>query len=88
MPIDKAMQSLAGKGRMGASPDIMPSASRDFAPMQGWSKLPGEVPPTMMAAPPEPAADAGAAPAGDAGSHAAPPGDAGAPARKPGKKQP
>jgi hypothetical protein len=85
MPIDKAMQSLAGKGRMGASPDIVPSASRDLAPLQGWSKMPGDVPPAMMAPPPEAAVDAGAAPAGDAGAHAT---DAGAPARKPTKKQP
>jgi hypothetical protein len=86
MPIDKAMMTIVGKGRTGASPDIMPSASRDLAPVQGWSKMPGEVPPGMMAPPPEAAVDAGA-PA------AAPPGDAGARApsgpvpRKP-KKQP
>jgi hypothetical protein len=88
MPIDRAMQSLVGKGRMGASPDIMPSASRDLAPLQGWSKLPGDVPPAMMAPPPEAAADAGAPPVGDAGTHGAPAGDGGAPARKPTKKQP
>ena len=35
MPIDKAMQTLATKGRMGASPDIMPSASKDIAPAPG-----------------------------------------------------
>jgi hypothetical protein len=51
MPIDKAMQHLAVKGRMGASPDIMPSASRDIAPLQGWTKLPGTVPPAMTAVP-------------------------------------
>jgi hypothetical protein len=50
MPIDHAMQQLAAKGRMGASPDIVPSASRDVAPLQGWTKLPSEVPPPMMAA--------------------------------------
>ena len=85
MPIDKAMMTIVGKGRTGASPDIMPSASRDLAPVQGWAKMPEEVPPAMMAPPPE-AVDAGA-PA------AAPPGDAGARApggpvpRKP-RKQP
>ena len=53
MPVDKAMQAIVARGRMGASPDIMPSASRDLAPMQGWSKMPVEVPPAMMAPPPE-----------------------------------
>jgi hypothetical protein len=69
MPVDKAMQAIVARGRMGASPDIMPSASRDLGPMQGWSKMPGEVPPAMTAPPPE-TVDAGA-PA------AAPPADAG-----------
>lgn len=85
MPIDKAMMTIVGKGRTGASPDIMPSASRDLAPVQGWNKMPEEVPPAMMAPPPI-AADAGApaaAPAGDAGARA--PG--GPVPRKP-KKQP
>jgi hypothetical protein len=88
MPVDKAMQTIVARGRMGASPDIMPSASRDLAPMQGWSKMPAEVPPTMMAPPPE-TVDAGAPAAvtpGDAGSRTMG-ADAGAP-RKPTKKQP
>jgi hypothetical protein len=87
MPIDKAMMTIVGKGRMGASPDIMPSASRDLAPVQGWNKMPGEVPPLMLAPPPE-AVDAGApaaAPLGDAGTRA--PGPGGLAPRKP-KKQP
>jgi hypothetical protein len=54
MPIDKAMQMLATKGRMNASPDIMPSASKDVAPLQGWSKMPSDVPPAMTAPPPPP----------------------------------
>jgi hypothetical protein len=87
MPLDKAMQTIVARGRMGASPDIMPSASRDLAPMQGWSKMPIEVPPPMMAPPPE-TVDAGAPAAapGDAGSRTMGL-DAGAP-RKPAKKQP
>src|SRR5271156_6015098 len=38
MPIDKAMQMLATRGRAGASPEIMPvaSATKDLAPLQGW----------------------------------------------------
>jgi hypothetical protein len=71
MPVDRAMQAIVARGRMGASPDIMPSASRDVAPMQGWSKMPIDVPPPMMAPPPE-SVDAGAP------ALAAPPGDAGA----------
>jgi hypothetical protein len=63
MPIDQAMQSIVAKGRMNVSPDIVPSASRDIAPLQGWSKLPGEVPPAMTAAPPPETPDAGASPA-------------------------
>lgn len=62
MPIDKAMQQLSAKGRMGAAPDIMPSASRDVAPMQGWVQLPGDVPPAMMAPEPAPAPSASTAP--------------------------
>jgi hypothetical protein len=54
VPIDKAMQMLVAKGRMNASPDIVPSASKDVAPLQGWSKLPGQVPPAMTAPPPPP----------------------------------
>src|SRR3974390_2416946 len=56
MPIDKAMQQLTAKGRTGATPDIMPSASRDIAPIQGWMQMPGEVPPAMMAPEPAPSA--------------------------------
>ena len=59
MPVDRAMQAIVARGRMGASPDIMPSASRDLAPMQGWSKMPIDVPAPMMAPPPE-TSDAGA----------------------------
>jgi hypothetical protein len=87
MPVDRAMQAIVARGRMGASPDIMPSASRDLAPMQGWSKLPLEVPPPMMAPPPE-TVDAGgpaAPPPGDAGTHRT--GTDGSTPRKP-KKQP
>ena len=67
--------------------------------MQGWSKLPGEVPPAMMTTPADgAAADAGAPAAapGDAGARPVGPGapgtrtpspDGGAP-KKPAKKQP
>jgi hypothetical protein len=70
MPIDKAMQTLAEKGRMNASTEITPSVSKDNAPLQGWSQLPNTEGPSTFAAPPapEPApatsalSDAGAAP--------------------------
>jgi hypothetical protein len=71
MPVAQAMQAIVARGRMGASPDIMPSASRDLGPMQGWSKLPIDVPPAMANPPAEGAA-------ADAGAPAAAPGDAGA----------
>jgi hypothetical protein len=48
MPIDKAMGQLASRGRMGIGPELAPSASRDVAPLQGWAKMPSEVPPAMM----------------------------------------
>ncbi len=88
MPIDKAMQMMKDRTRGGASPDIMPSASLDTAPMQGWVKLPNEVPMpmTMMAASaaqsaapapsaaPSPAATpSGALPTTDAGAGGAKP---------------
>jgi hypothetical protein len=79
MPIDKAMAQLATRGRLGTGPELVPSASRDVAPLQGWSKMPGEVPPAMTAPPPSAAeADAGAA---DAGRPRA--ADAGAAKKKP-----
>jgi len=62
VPIEKAKEDMIAKGRMGASPMIAPSISRDVAPLQGWSKLPGE-PPAAMMAPPEPTAGDMAAPA-------------------------
>src|SRR5258708_40116576 len=40
MPIDQAMQRLNSQGRMAASPEIMPTASKDVAPLQGWAKMP------------------------------------------------
>jgi|CZKU01.1.fsa_nt_gi hypothetical protein len=73
MPVDKAMEAIVARGRMGASPDIMPSASKDIGPMQGWMKMPNEVPSPMMAA----ALDDGGAPAAPAASTSV---DAGAPA--------
>jgi hypothetical protein len=79
MPIDKAMQMLSTKGRMGASPDIMPSASKDTAPLQGWSKMPSEVPPAMTASAPEPPPAPPASASGVPSSSAAP-----APAPAPG----
>jgi hypothetical protein len=65
MPIDKAMGQLASRGRMGIGPEFAPSASRDVAPLQGWAKMPSEVPPAMMTsaapvAPATPVVDGGA----------------------------
>jgi hypothetical protein len=79
MPIDKAMQMLTEKGRMGAGAAITPTTSRDVAPLQGWAKMPGEVPEAMMAPPPSsapPAVDGGAM-ATDGGAPAANRPDAG-----------
>jgi hypothetical protein len=88
MPVDQAMQSIVSRGRMGASPDIMPSASRDLAPLQGWSKMPSDVPGPMLAPPPAETAAPAAAPA-DAGAPRGVDGGAPPPApKKPAKKQP
>jgi hypothetical protein len=71
MPIDKAMDMLK-QGRA-ISPDIMPSASPDTAPMQGWVKMPSEVPMPMMAAQADASAPAPSAVApADAGVSAKP----------------
>jgi hypothetical protein len=79
LPIDKAMQEMVAKGRKDMSSEVAPAASaRDIAPLQGWQKMPFEVPPAMTAAPPvESAAPAatspdGGAPKPDAGAPAAP----------------
>jgi hypothetical protein len=75
VPIGQAMQELATRGRT-ASPDITPAASaKDLAPLQGWVKMPAEVPAAMSAAP----SAAPVAPAVEAGTAAlAAPSDAGA----------
>ncbi len=49
MPIDKAMAQLASRGRMGIGPDLAPTASRDVGPLQGWAKMPSDVPLGMLA---------------------------------------
>jgi hypothetical protein len=77
MPIDQAMAAIVAHGRMGASPDIMPSASKDVGPMQGWMKMPNEVPAPMLAA----LLNDGGAPVAPAASVAP---DAGAPHAAPG----
>ena len=66
LPIASAMSELASRGRMGVGPEIMPSASRDVGPLQGWAKMPSVVPPGMTAPQPE-IADGGAATTRDAG---------------------
>jgi hypothetical protein len=73
MPIEQAMQRLAAQGRMAASPDIMPSASRDIAALQGWQRMPGDVPAAMAAPPisPGPVVDAGMTAVMEAGAAAA-----------------
>jgi hypothetical protein len=84
VPIEKAMRELATRGRT-ASPEIVPSASKDLAPLQGWSKMPAEVPPAMTA-PREASPAPGAQPVGDASPMMAPPGRPARPTQNP--KQP
>jgi hypothetical protein len=85
MPVEQAMQAIVAKGRMGASPDIVPSASRDMGPMQGWMKMPNEVPSQMLAA----MASDGGAPVTSAAPAASATPDGGAPhAAAPGARGP
>jgi hypothetical protein len=81
MPIDKSMQMIVAKGRMGLSPELAPSASRDIAPLQGWVKMPSDVPPTMVAPEPAPApaVTPSAAPSASSAPGAAPPAGSNAP---------
>jgi hypothetical protein len=71
LPIEKAMQDIATKGR-NANPAIVPTASKDTAPLGGWQQMPQQLPPGAMVPPPPPPAatvDAGAAAAaGDGGA--------------------
>src|SRR5260370_19751456 len=88
VPIDKAMDMLK-QGRA-ISPDIMPSASPDTAPMQGWIKMPSEVPMPMMAAQADASAPAPSAPApaADPGVSARPDAAAAGDAAPPAPKHP
>jgi len=85
LPISVAMQHLATQGRVAVSPEIAASASRDTAPLAGWSKMSADVPSAMVAPPPAPET---AAASPDAGAKPPPPADAGAPARKGHGKRP
>jgi hypothetical protein len=51
MPIERAMQELANKGRMGLPSELLPKQSADTAPLVGWGNQPHEVPPWVMAPP-------------------------------------
>ena len=69
VPIDQAMQMLEQKGRMGASPVIVPAPEKvDISPMQGWIKMPAQVPAPLEAA----ASAAAPAPAPSGAPSAAP----------------
>jgi hypothetical protein len=70
MPIEKSMQTMAAKGRMGMAPELAPSASKDVGPLQGWSQMPSEVPPTMLA--PDPSSAAPASPSAAPSASSAP----------------
>ncbi|HEY4013431.1 MAG TPA: hypothetical protein VGM06_08840 [Polyangiaceae bacterium] len=50
-PIEKAMHEMAAKGRAGVVPDVMPTVSKDLAPLQGWVQMPQAVPGAMTATP-------------------------------------
>jgi hypothetical protein len=73
MPIAKAMDEWVKHGR--TDPELAPSASHDLQPLQGWIKMPADVP-LFMSSPPPPVPDA------DAGADSGPAGDAGGGKRK------
>ena len=88
MSIDKAKDQMAAQGRMGASPMVVPSISRDVAPLQGWTKMPSDAPSAMMAPAESPSsatmpADAGVAVSLDAAAPRANRPDAAAPKAAP-----
>ena len=87
MPIDKAMQEMVARGRT-VSPDITPTASKDIAPLQGWPKMPSEVPPAMTAGAAASSSGASAPPALDAGASSPLAADAAAPKAKPDRAHP
>ena len=70
VPINVAMHQIATRGRVAASPDIVPTSSKDLAPLEGWVQMPLTVPPAMTAPHEEPVipgTDAGAQATSDAG---------------------
>jgi len=54
MPIERAMEEVATRGRRGLPAELQPEPSGDLAPLGGWGFQPRDVPPWMLAA-----ADAG-----------------------------
>jgi hypothetical protein len=83
IPVSVAMETLATKGRDNASPDIVPQPSDDPSPLIGWAQIQHTGPMPTLApiptAPPEGAADGGAAETtGDAGTAPTIASDAGA----------
>jgi hypothetical protein len=51
LPIEKAMEELTSKGRMGLPTELLPLASADLAPLAGWAFLPHDVPEWMLGGP-------------------------------------
>lgn len=50
LPIDRAMHELVAKGRASVSSEIAPAESKDIAPLQGWIRMPAQVPLPMAIA--------------------------------------
>lgn len=48
LPIDRAMGVLGSKGRVAASLQIQPQASKDVSPLMGWMQMPATVPAPMV----------------------------------------
>jgi hypothetical protein len=47
LPIDRAMNLLSVRGRLGASREINPEGSKDTSPLMGWMQMPATVPGPM-----------------------------------------
>jgi hypothetical protein len=74
LPIDRAMKVLATRGRLRASSEIQPVASKDISPLMGWMQMPATVPGPMAVTP-----DASADASPDDDAHVATPVDGGRP---------
>ncbi len=49
LPIERAMDEMATRGRLAVDAGLLPLRSTDLAPLQGWAFHSNDVPPWMLA---------------------------------------